>query len=98
MWDTGESDYCMWHVGHCGVGHCGVGLCGMWDIVESDYVASGTLWSQTMWQVGHCGVRLCGMGTTPGVAGLSSLLSDPSLLGPPVLWRLSRACRWPGSH
>ena len=45
----------MWHVGHCGVG-----LFGMWDTVESDYVASGTLWSQTMWQVGHCVVRLCG--------------------------------------
>ena len=45
----------MWHVGHCGVR-----LCGMWDIVELDYVACGTLWSRTMWQVGHCGVRLCG--------------------------------------
>ena len=96
MWYTEESDYVacralrsltMWHVGHCGVR-----LCGMWDTVESDYVASGTLWSQTMWQVGHCGVRLCGMGTTPGVAGLSSLLSDPSLLGPPFLRRLSQAC------
>ena len=45
----------MWHAGHLGVG-----LCGMWDIVELDYVACGTLWSRTMWQVGHCGVRLCG--------------------------------------
>ena len=45
----------MWHVGHCGVR-----LCGMWDTVELNYVACGTLWSGTMWHMGHCRVGLCG--------------------------------------